>query len=67
MLSTQSTARGRDASDFRIKANQAFILDIFFFSQYLNAHNASNEPLADFYFRHFSPEFKQTYEAQLRS
>ena len=67
VLSTQSSARGRDASDFRIKANQAFILDIFLFSQYLNARNASNEPLADFYSRQFSPEFKQTYEAQIRS
>jgi len=67
VLSTQSSARGRDASDFRIKANQAFILDIFLFSQYLNAHNASNEPLADFYARQFSPEFKQTYETQIKS
>lgn len=65
--SSQSSARGRDASDFRIKANQAFILDIFLFSQYLNARNASNEPLAEFYARQFSPEFKQTYEAQIRS
>lgn len=67
ILSSQSSARGRDASDFRIKANQAFILDILLFSQYLNARNASNEPLADFYARQFSPEFKQTYEAQIRS
>ena len=66
-LSMQSVARGSDASDLRIKANQAFILDIILFSQYLNAHNASNEPLAEFYARQFSPEFKQTYEAQIRS
>lgn len=67
ILSSQSTARGRDASDMRIKVNQAFIVDIFLFSQYLNAHNATNEALADFYSRQFSPEFKRTYEAQIRS
>jgi hypothetical protein len=66
-LSIQSVARGRDASNFRIKANQAFTLDIFLFSQYLNAHNASNEPFADFYERQFSPELKQAYEAQSKS
>jgi hypothetical protein len=66
-LSMQSVARGRDAANFRIKANQALTLDIFLFSQYLNAHNASNEPLADFYARQFSPELKQAYEAQPRS
>lgn len=65
-LSIQSVDRGRDASNFRIKANQVFTLDIFLFSQYLNAHNASNEPLADFYVRQFSPELKQAYEAQTR-
>jgi hypothetical protein len=66
-LSIQSIARGRDASNFRIKANQMFTLDIFLFSQYLNAHNASNEPLADFYARQFSPELKQAYETQSNS
>jgi hypothetical protein len=66
-LSIQSAARGRDGSNFRIKANQALTLDIFLFSQYLNAHNASNELLADFYARQFSPELKQAYEAQARS
>jgi len=66
-LSIQSVARGRDASDFRVKANQVFTLDIFLFSQYLNAHNASNEPFADFYSRQFSPELKQAYEVQTRS
>jgi hypothetical protein len=66
-LSTQSVARSRDAWVFRIKANQAYTLDLFVFSQYLNAHNASNEPLADFYARQFSPELKQAYEAQFRS
>jgi hypothetical protein len=65
-LSMLSVARGRDASNFRIKANQALTLDIFLFSQYLNAHNASNEPFADFYARRFSPELKQAYEAQSR-
>jgi hypothetical protein len=67
ILSSQSSARGRDASDLRIKANQAFIVDIFLFTQFLNAHNASNEPLADFYARQFSPEFKQAFAAQIKS
>ncbi len=65
-LSIQSVARGRDAANLRIKASQALTLDIFLFSQYLNAHNESNAALADFYFRQFSPELKQAYEAQNR-
>jgi hypothetical protein len=65
--SIQSVARGRDASDFRIKADQVFMLDIFLFSQFLNAQDASNEPLAEFYRRQFSPELKQAYEAQIKS
>lgn len=67
ILSSQSSASGRDASDLRIKANQAFMVDIFLFTQFLNAHNASNEPLADFYARQFSPEFKQAFAAQIKS
>ena len=66
-LSIQSVSRTRDAANFRIKANQVFTLDIFLFSQYLNAHNASNEPFADFYARQFSPELRQAYEAQTKS
>ena len=66
-LSIQSVARGRDASNFRIKANQVHTLDIFLFSQYLIAHNASNEPQADFYARQFSPELKRSYEAQIKA
>ena len=65
--SIQSIACSRNAWIFRIKANQMYTLDIFLFSQYLNAHSASNEPLADFYARQFSPELKQAYEAQIRS
>lgn len=65
--SMQSVARSRDAWLFRIKANQVYTLDIFLFSQYLNAHNQSNEPLADFYARQFSPELKRAYEAQTSS
>jgi hypothetical protein len=50
-----------------MKANQAYTLDIFLFSQFLNAHNRTNEPLADFYARQFSPELRQAYVAQTRS
>lgn len=67
ILSIQSVAHRREASDFRTKANQAYTLDIFLFSQYLHAHNASNMPLADFYARQFSPELKQAYDSQSRS
>ena len=62
--SIQSVARGRDASVFRMKADQILTLDIFLFSQYLRARYATNEPLADFYARQFSPELKQAYLAQ---
>jgi hypothetical protein len=66
-LSIQSVTRTRDASNFRIKANQVFTLDIFLFSHYLDALKATNEPFADFYARQFSPELKHAYEAQSRS
>lgn len=65
-LSIQAVDLGRDASNFRIKAVQAQTLDIFLFSQYLTAQDTSNEPLADFYARQFSPELKQAYAAQAR-
>lgn len=66
-LSMLSVARAKDAGNLRIKANQTLTLDIFLFSQYLNAHNTSNESLADFYARQFSPELKQAYLTQIRS
>jgi len=67
ILSIQSVAFRREASDFRTKANQVYTLDIFLFSQYLNAHNRTNEPLAEFYARQFSPELRQAYSEQNRS
>jgi hypothetical protein len=66
-LSIQSSARGRDAATFRIKANQTFMLDVLVFSEYFQAHSVSNEPLVRFYARKFSPELKPAYEAWLRT
>ena len=41
--------------------------DTFLFGEYLKASNASDESLADFYARKFSPELKQAREARKAS
>lgn len=66
-LSIQSTARGRDAAAYRIKADQMFTLDVLLFSEYLNARSVSNEPLVRYYTGKFGPELKQAYEAWMRA
>jgi hypothetical protein len=66
-LSSQSVIRAHTAATSRLKANQMFLLDAFLLSQYLNAYNSSNEPLAHIYAGQFRPELKQAFEAWMRT
>jgi hypothetical protein len=66
-LSMQSLSRGRDASAYRIKANQLFMLDVHVFGEYAKAHDAGNELLAQFYVRKFRPELKHAFESWLKT
>jgi hypothetical protein len=66
-LSSRSVLRAHDATTSRLKANQLFLLDAFLLSQYVNAHNASNESLAHIYESQFRPEFKEAFQAWLRT
>src|SRR4051794_220960 len=66
-LSSLSVIRTHEAATSRLKANQAVLLDAFIFSQYQNARNSSNEPLARIYEGQFRPELKQAFDAWMRT
>jgi hypothetical protein len=66
-LSSRSVLRAHDATTSRLKANQLFLLDAFLLSQYVNAHNASNESLARIYEGQFRPELKEAFHAWLQT
>jgi hypothetical protein len=66
-LSSQSVIRAHAAATVRVKANQMFLLDVFLFSQYVNARNTSNEPLARIYAREFPAGLKEAFEKWQRA
>jgi len=65
-LSIQSSSRGRQAEATRLKANQMFILDVNLIGNYVEAHYASNEPLARFYAGKFRRELKEAFDGWMR-
>ena len=45
------------------RAGQLQAIDVFVFSQWLNAYAVNNQPLTDFYQARFRPEFKPAFDA----
>jgi hypothetical protein len=59
----QSAAASRRAVADQLQASQMAVLDVMLFSQYVNAHVSSNQPLADFYAERFRNEAKIAFQA----
>jgi hypothetical protein len=59
----ESAAAGRRAAADQLQSSQMGLLDVLLFSQYINAHSASNENLARFYADRFRGEAKAAFEA----
>jgi len=57
-----STAASRRAATYQLQTYQMALLDVMLFSQYINAHVSSNEPLARFYAERFRGEAKTAFE-----
>jgi hypothetical protein len=62
-LSSQSVIQAHTAATARLKANQMLLMDAFILTQYLNAKNSSNEPLARIYSERFRPELRLAFDA----
>jgi hypothetical protein len=58
-----STASSRRAAISQLQANQMALLDVLLFSQYINAHAATNDTLARYYADRFRGEAKTAFEA----
>lgn len=55
------------ASTISTRGDQLQALDVFEFSQWLNAYAVKNEPLQTFYRTRFRPEFRTAFEAWMAS
>lgn len=61
----KSVAASRNALAAELQSTQLSLLDVLLFSQYLNAHASSNEPLSRFYADRFRAEARTAFDAWL--
>lgn len=58
-------AANRQAAELNLRQGQFTMVDVMMFTQYVNAINANDEKLSDFYFERFRPDFKPAVQAWL--